>query len=546
MKLTVSHLLARFLHEAHVEYIFGVSGHPLFSITDAIYQEPGIDLVPAQMELPGAYMANAYAAAGRRLGACLGSAGPGVTNLLTGVAEARKESVPLIAIGADVDAAVSGRGASSWHELPQAEVMAPVTMLSRTLRDPGCVLEALQEAHLVAVSGRKGPVYLGFPPDVQEAEVEVPDQPWIGPATAPLAADAAAIERAAAALAAAAAPVIITGGGVHWSQAEAEILQLAELLDAPVANPHAHKGILPETHPNVVGVAGYGSYPFADAFVKEADVILAVGLTFSEGMTYGYRHRLIPEGASIVQIDIDAGEIGKIYPVHSGLVGDAKQTVASLMTALQGKPQANPEERRARLRRLRDQKAEWFAEIARRGSMGSGPITHWHVEHAVRQALPADAMVVAAGCTGDILSHFVAPAPVYQSGDFRAIGHGLSSAIGIKHALPNRKVVSITGDGSFMMELSELATAARTGYPDLLVIIDNAAYGGMKRDQIRHHGGRIIGTELLLPNLPALAKAFGLYGRRVSDPGELPAVIEEALAHPGPAVIDAVVPVEGI
>src|SRR5579862_4690721 len=207
MKLTVSQLLARFLREAGVEYIFGVSGHPLFSITDALYQEPGIDLVPTQMELPGAYMANAYAATGRRLSACIGSAGPGVTNMLTGVAEAHKESVPLMALGADVDEDVSGRGASSWHELPQAEVMAPVTNFSRTLRDPKRVFEALQEAHAAAINARIGPAYLGFPPDVQEAEIDVSDQPWITPSAAPAVPDASAIERAAAILAQAQAPV---------------------------------------------------------------------------------------------------------------------------------------------------------------------------------------------------------------------------------------------------------------------------------------------------------------------------------------------------
>jgi len=546
MKLPVARVLSRFLREAGIEYVFGVSGHPLFDITDAIYQEPGLEFVPAQQELAAAYMANAYASAGRRPSACMGSAGPGVTNLLTGVAEAWKEGVPLFAIGADVENSVMGRGPSSWHELPQAEVMAPVTKLSRTLRDPNQVLDTLREAHCLMLSGRYGPIYLGFPPDVQEAEVEVPDGPWLTPLPKPAPADSAVIERAASELAAAKAPVVLIGGGVHWSDAGSEVLALAELLAAPVATSHADKGILSEEHSHVAGVAGYGGYAFADTAIKQADLILAVGTTFSEGLTSRYGHRLIPEGVRIVQIDVEPAEIGKNYPAEIGIVGDAKQALSALIEASRSRQQANLPERQARLERLGQAKRELFAEIARRGSASGGPITHWHVEHQVRQALRSDARVVAAGCTGEITSRFVAPEPVYQSGDFRAIGHGMCSAIGIKHALPNRQVVTITGDGSFMMELAELATASRTGYPDVVVVVDNAAYGGMKRDQVRHYDGHVIGVDLQLPDFEQLARAHSLYGRRVTTPAELPRAIEEALANPRPSLLDVVCPVEGM
>ena len=548
MKLSVADVLARFLAEAGVGHVFGVSGHPLFDITDAIYRQPGLELVPSTMELTGAYMANAYAIAGRRLGACMGSAGPGVTNLVTGVAEAAKESTPLFAFGADVDAHVSNKGASSWHELPQAEVMAPLTKLSRTLREPKRVLEALVEAHHEATTGRMGPVYLGFPPDVQEAEVEVPDQPWLADPPKPSAADQTSIERAAARLAAARAPSIIVGRGVYWASAEAEVLRLAELLDAPVGTSHASKGIVPDTHPNSVSVVGYGAFPapFGGEAIQQADVLLAVGSTFSEGMTHGYGHRLIPEGVSIVQIDADAAELGKSYPVEIGIVGDAKQALQALLAALGTRQLEHKAERAARMERLRRQKAEFLAELERRGSSAEGPITHAHILHAVQKVAPKDAMLVEAGCTGELLSCTVASEPVYQSGDFRAIGHGLASAIGIQYALPRRQVAAITGDGSFMMELAELATARRSGYPLLTVLVHNDAYGGMRRDQIRHYERRIIGTELQLPEFPELAAAFGVHGRRVSQPAELELAIREALQAGGAALIDALCPVAGV
>lgn len=546
MKMTVARVLARFLRQAGIEYVFGVSGHPLFDITDAIHQEPGLDFVATQQELEAAYMANAYAVAGRRPSACMGSAGPGVTNLLTGVAEAWKEGVPIFALGADVENSVAGRGWSSWHELPQAEVMAPVTKFSRTLRNPRHVLDSLREAHHHALSGRFGPVYLGFPPDVQETEIDVPDGSWLIPPAAPPAADPKSIEHAARELAGARSPVILVGGGVHWSGAGPQVLALAGLLDAPVVASHADKGLLSEEHGHVVGVAGYGGYPFADEAVHEADVILAVGTTFSEGLTYRYGHRLIPDGARILQIDLDPREVSKNYPVAVGIVADAQQALEALWSVLDKLPQSHQPERRARMERLGQAKRALFDDIERRGSASDGPITHWHIEHAVRRALRWDARVVAAGCTGEITSRFVAPEPVYQSGDFRAIGHGLSGAIGIKHALPDKQVAAITGDGSFMMELAELATASRTGYPDLVVVVDNGAYGGMKRDQIRHYDGHVIGTELTLPDFEQLARSFGLYGRRVTTPAELPGVLHEALADPRPALLDVVCPVEGM
>lgn len=546
MKLTVADVLAKFLKEASIEYVFGVAGHPLFAITDALYREPGIDLVPSQMEVTGAYMANGYAVAGRRSSACIASAGPGVTNLVTGAAEAFKESTPLFVLGADVENRVAHKGASSWHELPQAEIMAPITKLSRTLRDPAQVFETLQEAHRAALSGRAGPVYLGFPPGVQATEIDVPDRPWLAAMPPVPSADPSAIEQAAAELAQAKAPLIIAGGGVYWANAGKQVGQIAEALNAPVGTSHTAKGVLSEEQAHAIGSLGFGAYPFADGCAQEADVILAVGTTFSEAMTRGYGHRVIPEGARIIQIDLDPAEIGKSYPVQVSIVGDALQALTALQDALRQRPQQHGAERQARMERIRREKAEWFAELARRGSTTEGPITHAHIVHAVQQVVQKDAVLIAAGCTGEIVSHAIATAPVYESGDFRAIGHGLASGIGIKLAVPERQVITMTGDGSFMMELSELATARRTGLPLVVLVVNNSAYGGMKRDQIRNYGGRIIGTELCLPKFQQLAESFGIFGRRVERPAELEPALQAAMGAGGPALIDVVCPVQGI
>jgi acetolactate synthase I/II/III large subunit len=545
MKLTVAQVLSKFLKEADVAHVFGVSGHSVFDITDAMYVEPGIEFVPAQIELCASYMANSYAVAGRRLGACLGSSGAGVTNLVTGVAEAHKESTPLLVLGSDVDRDVSGKGASSWHEVPQAEIMQPITKLSRTLREPAQVFDFLLEAHRQATTCRTGPVYLGFPRDVQVAEIDVPEQPWIVPAPAAPAPDSALITHAADDLAAARAPLIIAGGGAYWSGAEKEVRRLAELLGAPVGTPHSKKGLLSERHPLALGTLGFGSYPFAEQAAQESDVILAVGTTFSEGLTQGFGHRVIPEAARIIHVDLDSSEIGKTYPVHLAIVGDAKQVLSALIGELErrGFPKAAPS---PRLERIAREKEEWQQETARRGSVAEGPITHWHIYHALREVVPDETVIVGAGCTGEILSRLLATTPVVQSGDFRAIGHALSSAIGVKLALPDKPVVAISGDGSFMMELQELATAVRMGRQIPLLVVDNAAYGNMKRDQVRHYGGRVTGTELLIPNLCELARSFGVRGMRVERPAELRAAIQQTVSAGGPALLDIACPIEGL
>jgi thiamine pyrophosphate-dependent acetolactate synthase large subunit-like protein len=305
------------------------------------------------------------------------------------------------------------------------------------------------------------------------------------------------------------------------------------------------KGLIPDTHPLAIGNVGFGAYPFSAAVTQESDVILAVGSTFSEGMTMGYGHRIIPEGAKIIQIDIDRGEIGKTYPVHLGIVGDAKQVVRALVEQLQGsgvKASASS----PRLERLEREKAAWREEARRRGSREDSPITHWHIYETVRRVIRDDAAIVVAGCTGEMHPRLVATAPVYQSGDFRVIGHGLSSGVGMKYALPEAQVLTITGDGSFLMELQELSTAARAGFPLLAIVVHNSAYGNMKRDQIRDYDGRVTGTDLLIPDLPKLASSFGVYGAKVERPADLEPAMRQAIAVNGPALLDVICPIEGI
>ena len=542
MKLSVARLIVQFLKEAGVRHIFGLSGHSVFDITDALYGDPEIRFVQAMHECPAAYMAAAYAKAKRGLGVCLASAGAGATNLLTGIAYAHKESIPLIALSSDVRSREAGKGASSWHEIPQREMFEPVTKMSVTLKAESA-LDSLREAVRQATTGRKGPVYIGVPRDVQTLEVELPEPPWLPKPPPPLAPDGAAVERVAEELNKSAAPVIIAGGGVYWARAEAELKELAELLGAPFATTPSHKGLLSEEHPLSLGVLGFGAFPFAGGFSLESDLVLAVGATFSEALTLGYGNKVIPEGARIVQVDNDRNEIGKIYPVRHGVVGDARTVLGELIVRLK---RSERRKNTAQLERLAREKRAWRDKLESHAYGAEGPIDQWHVYRALKEVMPEDTIVVGAGGTTELVRRFIATSYAYHSGDFRAIGAGLSISIGLGLAFPGRPVACVTGDGSFMLETQELATAAAWNLPISIIVVRNSAYGNMKRDQIRHWGGRVIGTELRLPDLCALAAAYGVEARKVERPAELPPAIKRSLALGRPSLIDVVCPIEGI
>jgi acetolactate synthase-1/2/3 large subunit len=544
MKISVARLIVKFLKEAGVPYLFGLSGHSIFPITDALYSEPDLRFIPVMHELSAAYMTAAYAKGTRTLGVCTASAGAGVTNLLTGIAYAHKESIPVIVLAADVSRRHAGKGASSWHEIPQREMFEPITKMSVTLENAEQAVDTLRKALNEVTTGRKGPVYIGIPRDIQEQEVEAPGSGWLETVRPIVEPDQDALDQAAAELQKATAPIIIAGGGVYWSKAEAELRELAELLSIPFGTSPSHKGLISEDHPLSLGVLGFGAFPFANRFCHESNLIIAVGLTFSEGLTLGYGDKVIPAGARIIHVDSDPRELGKIYPAHLSILGDAKAVLRGLIARLRNT--GVEKKNLSRVGKLGEEKNSWHEKIFAYADEGQGPINQWHVYRTLKEALSEDEVVVGAGGTAELMRRFVAPSYAYHSGEMRAIGFGLSTSIGLSLALPSRPVVCVSGDGSFMLENQELATAAALKLPISIIVVRNDAYGNMKRDQIRHHEGRVIGTDLYLPDLCALAASYNIEAERVAEPSALTPAVKRALAARKPVLLDVICPIEGI
>jgi acetolactate synthase-1/2/3 large subunit len=271
---------------------------------------------------------------------------------------------------------------------------------------------------------------------------------------------------------------------------------------------------------------------------------LAVGVTFSEGLTLGFGDKVVPPSAKIIQIDTDAREIGKIYPAHLSLCGDAKAVLREIIARL--KKAGGEKKDVSRIGKLGREKTGWREKIQTHTYDVNGPIDQWHVYRALKEAMDENTVVVGAGGTAELIRRFIAPSYAFHSGEMRAIGFGLSTSIGLSFAFLDRAVVCVSGDGSFMLENQELATAAAFKLPISIIVIRNDAYGNMKRDQIRHYGGRIIGTDLHLPDLCALAGSYGIESERVVQPQTLLPAVKRAVALRKPVLLDVLCPIEGI
>ncbi len=537
MKLTGNQLLVEALKAEGVRHIFGVSGTASLRLLDTIYHEPEIRYIQTQHEQGAMYMANGYARATRGVGICLVSPGPGITNCLSGVGQAYYASTPSLLIGIEESTQFHGLGISLHHDLEAVPIFKPVTKLSLRVELVSRLVESLQMAFRTALSGRAGPVYLGIAREVltSQAETEVlPPQRYRAEAV-PLP-DANSISRAADLLIAGEKPLALVGGGLAWAGAQDMLLELAQLLAMPVATSVENKGLIPEDHPLALGVLGISGRPLQDA-----DVLLAVGCTFDQFTTRNFGHEVVPQQARIIQVDIDPTEIGKIYPVEVGIVGDARSVLHGLVQEVKRrKVDRRPVEQLPRINELLRIKSEWRESLLSQETWGKVPIRWPRLLHDLRQALPRDAIVAgAAGSTHSWFNYaFQALAHNHSIGSWHPLGSEYPEALGVKVALPDRVVVCLTGDGSIMMTLQEIATAVAHDIPLLCVVSHNDIFGNMRYVQIKRFGGRFIGTDLPIPNLTNIAREFGAYGERVSEPDEIIPAVGRALASGKPALLE--------
>ncbi|TMA97174.1 MAG: thiamine pyrophosphate-binding protein [Deltaproteobacteria bacterium] len=530
----VADTLVGYLSSKNVRHIFGVLAHTSFAIGDAIAKRPHMSFINAQHEGGAGNMALGYARATKQPAVCLVSAGGGATNIVTAVAQAHKESVPLFVISSDIDTAASAKGAySSFHGMEHVRLFQPITKQSAKLErveELGSLLDTLFRQ---TMRGRQGPVFLIVPEDLQHENL--PEPLSFTPTAEPVAPamDAGAAQAAVDLLLQAKTPVVLAGTGVDWAGAHEEVRELAELLSLPVAVSYTAKGVFPENHPLALGCLGFGSRPYSRKFFQESDLILALGATFSEGTTMRFGHEIIPEKAKIIQIDTDPEELGSNYPTALSIQADAKIALRAIIDRVKSRQlKANG----ARAQAIQQAKQAWKKNLDEK-TVKSG-LTYESVMKALNELLTGKEILTTSGMTGDTLRGIDAVTPIIHAGEFRAIGTALATAMGVKLGRPDARVICVTGDGSFMMEQQELATATYHKIPIFVLILRNNAYGGMKRDQIKSYEGRVIGTELFVPDLPKLAELYGAKGFSVTRKEELRPVFQQALASDDFVVVD--------
>ncbi len=525
-----------------VKHVFGLIGSAGMEIFDALYDAKSIRFVGVRDERTGVHMADAYARASRGAGVFLaGQNGPGATNLVTGLAQAKAAYSPVVALAGSLSSAHIYRDA--FQEVDQQALFTPVTKKTWTVSQARRIPEMVREAFSTALAPRRGPVALNMPRDLL-AEVAAMD-PAGDPATyrfrGAAVADPALVSQAAQWLAGARQPLIIAGGGIKNGGAQAEALALAERLGAPVALSPGHGDAVSCDHPLYAGQVGPRGNAVASALAREADVILALGTRLGFNTTF-YTYDNLNRAAKIIHVEQEPTAVGRFFPVALGIVGDAGRVAVQLVQALGGHDRGAV---RAWTAKFEADRAKLLAERDAAGAATGDPIQPAALYRAIRRAMPHDALYTMDAGTlclqaTDQMEYHQPPSLITPL-DFGLVGFSYAAGLGAKLALPGRTVVSLMGDGGFGMTTSEIGTAVTHGIDTICIVMNNGCWGAEKAYQRDFFGQRYIGADV--PNVPydQLAKLHGAAGFRVERAAQLEEALREAVAAKRPAIVDVMV-----
>jgi acetolactate synthase-1/2/3 large subunit len=539
-KMTGAKALIESLEHKNVEVIFGILGGAILPVYDALSNSK-IRHILARHEQGAAHAAEGYARASGRPGVCMATSGPGATNLVTGIANAYMDSSPIIALTGQVPSTGINTsymiGRDAFQEADIIGITTPITKHNYQPRTVAEIPTIVNTAFYIATTGRPGPVLIDLPKNVQAevSEVEFTDKidaRGYKPVTDP---DLAQISKAAKLLTKAERPIILAGGGVIISNASDELMQIAELLMAPVATTFMGKGAFPEIHPLSVGSIGMHGNPAANRLMGEADVLLAVGTRFSDRATANLN--TFTPNAKKIHIDIDAAEIGKNIEVEVPIVGDAKTSLRILHAALAEKLQKK--EGKAWSKRVKETK-ELLSPLLKDTPKDLKPKT---LLTELRKLLPESTIVTTEVGQNQMWSalYFKAlkPRTFISSGGLGTMGFGFPAALGAKVACPDRPVVDIAGDGSFIMTEQELASSVTENIPVTVIVLNNSVLGMVAQWQRMLYKRRYMAVNLgKTPNFVKLAEAYGAQGFRVESIGEFQKAVKEALKSKVTTVID--------
>jgi len=527
-------ILLEGLKREGVEVMFGISGGAVIDIFDAMYDEPEIKFYMTRHEQAAAHAADGYARATGKVGVCIATSGPGATNLVTGIATAYMDSIPIIAITGQVYSNLIGNDA--FQEADVTGVTRPITKHNYLVKNVNEMARTVKEAFHVARTGRPGPVVIDIAKDAQQRETEFnyPEKADIRSYKPTYDGHPRQIAKAAEAINNAKQPVIYAGGGVIASNAYQELRELAEKAQIPVTTTLLGLGCFPETQELSLGMLGMHGTGYANHAVMKSDLLIAIGARFDDRVT-GKLETFAPD-AKIIHIDIDPSAISKNVVVDIPIVGDARRVLVELNKHIK---KADTE---AWLKKVDEWKKKYPLSYNQNGDV----IKPQFVVEQVYEATKGEAIIVTEVGQNQMWAaqfyKYTKPRTFLSSGGLGTMGYGFPAAIGAQVGCPDKMVFDIAGDGSIQMNIQELTTAVGNKLPVKVAILNNGYLGMVRQWQDLFYHGRLSGVDLSNnPDFVKVAEAFGAKGIRATTPAEVRPAIEQAIDTPGPVFMDFIV-----
>ncbi len=534
MKKTGAQIICESLIAEGVDVMFGFPGGVLLPFYDTLPQYPQLRHVLVRHEQGAAHAADGYARATGKVGVCMATSGPGATNLVTGIANAFMDSVPIIALTGQVATPFIGKDA--FQEIDITGITLPITKHSYQVTSTADLAAVFREAFYIARTGRPGPVLIDLPRDVQLEQAEYvipPGEVKLAGYKIPTRGHPTQLKNAAKLINESRRPLIIAGRGVIISGASAELLKFAESAQIPVITTLLGIGCFPEDHVLSLGMAGMHGSGYANKAIDSTDLLVAVGMRFDDRVT-GKISAFAPH-AKIIHIDLDPAEIGKNVRVDVPIVGDVKAVLEAMLKIVDTREHVDW------LQQIDEWRKQYPMEDFREGAQ----LLPQYIIHQLYEATRGDAIVVTGVGQHQMWTaqHYIfhEPGSFISSGGLGTMGFGLPAAMGAKVGRPDRTVWLVDGDGSFQMTIQELATLVQDNIAVKMAILNNGYLGMVRQWQELFYGKRYVATPLSCPDFIKVADAYCIAGARVTRREDVAGAIQQAMDHDGPFLIDFMV-----
>jgi len=532
LEITVAEALIRCLEQENVELVFGYPGGAILPVYDAL-NKTTIKHVLVRHEQGAAHAADGYARVTGKVGVCLATSGPGATNLITGIANAYMDSVPMVVITGQVSTGMVGTDA--FQEVDITGITIPITKHNFLVKDPNQLPVIVKKAFHLASTGRPGPVLIDLPKDVamEKIKFKYPKTVVLPGYKPTYKGHPSMVQQAARIIMESERPVIYAGGGIRIANAAPELLQLAETINAPVTHTLMGLGCLPGDHPLFLGMLGLHGTRYANQAVTECDCLIAVGARFDDRVVS--RISGFAPTAKIIHIDIDPAEIGKNVQIRLPIVGDVKNVLGALL------PQLEKKENSQWLARIQQLKEEFPLRYDQNGGLKPQFVVEKLNEHKDDTAIVVTDVGQHQMWAAQYMS-FKEPRCFLASGGLGAMGFCLPAAVGAKLGAPDRTVILVIGDGGFQMTMQELGTIAEQKLPLKIFILNNQRLGMVRQLQEFYCQNRYIAVDFQFnPDFAALGRLYGMEGYTVETARQLEELLPQVLTSPAPVLVNCLV-----